>query len=124
VSLFVRTGPPSLPALRRRLLGWSALLLCAGGCLNPQPDPFPQSNPAAPAADTAPAGSNDASNHPQPPPARATQAPPQSNLNGSPEAAAPPEPATPAAPGADLDAGAAPDAEAPDANPALSDDDR
>jgi hypothetical protein len=118
----VRAGRLPLRSHRRRpFAGW-ALLLLAAGCLNPQPDPFPQATGNAPPAadssrqstpvDLAPAPQNPSGQTPAsatPPPAAGA------------EAAGAAQPVTPERPTAvaegSPDAGAAPADAGPDATP-------
>ncbi|MEO8182556.1 MAG: hypothetical protein ABI895_27305 [Deltaproteobacteria bacterium] len=120
MSLHVRARLASLLGLRRRLVAGSVALLCAGSCLNPQPDPFPQRAGSSPAEGDSNASMDGVE---QAQPGAATAAPPRpvnSGSEGTPAImAAPPSAPPPAQPGGGQDAGAPPpvDGGAPDANP-------
>lgn len=112
---------PSAPdcCRRRPHLGWWALLLLAGSCLNPQPDPFPQASKSAGpsesgAANTVPVDAPPVM-QPKNPIVTGTPAPAGGEGNGTAAAqSAPPPRANEAAPDAGAPADAGADAAPPD----------
>jgi len=112
----------AFPVLRRSPLGWWALLLLVGSCLNPQPDSFPQADDEHGARQNNPLDANGTTAVvDQPPSAAANGTPVPSASEAAPQAQAPLAPMSPPAAaqpqGGDFDAGAPPpDAGEPDAN--------
>jgi hypothetical protein len=105
VALFVRPRSLLQPHRATRLAGWWLLLLLAGSCLNPQPDPFPQADNGAPNVESSPRPMATAS-------PEATQATPLAPAQPAGASNANPAP-SPGAAEAPADVADAPDAGAP-----------